>query len=616
MPRKSTIGRILSSAAALSVLVSACSSAPSVSTTTSAVSTPARTSAEPLSTVPRTSSQPTSGSAQAQAPKYGGSLTVFTGTDVLGFDEGNTIHFNAVTLKFTNEELLTGDWAKGPEGSGETSFTVMGNRLWSVKTGAIAESWESPEIGHMIFKIRHGIHYGLNSNSEASRLVNGRELNADDVVSSLKRYCTEPAAYIRMTYPAFSSTVKITAPDKWSVDVQSTADQFINVLTMFTDFATILPPEVIQKYGDMRDWHNSAGTGPFFLTDFVSNSSVTFKRNPNYWGKDPAGPGKGNQLPYVDSVKILVISDTSTRLAAMRAAKLDWGGTLTSDDAKTVMQTSPQMKYIKIPPESGNVIYMRTDKAPYSDIRVRQALMRATDYDSIVKSLFGGEAEINCFPITPIPGYMDAYLPLSEAPDSAKQLYEYNPQAAKDLLTQAGYPNGFKATIICDSASTTAVDYLSIMKGMWSKVGVDLSIEQREHAAFSALYASRKQEDMIYALDASTGVYVKMVNFTGVSQQNGSHVNDPTANKALVQVLDAYCKLDEATVNKVHKDLMKHVLAQAWAVPFPLPPSYLFWWPWLKGYQGELSPGDNNMLMWPKYVWVDQALREQMVGRR
>jgi peptide/nickel transport system substrate-binding protein len=555
-------------------------------------------------------------SPSSEVPKYGGVLTAFTGADILGFDEANTIHFNAVTLKLTNEELLTGDWAKGPEGSGQTNFTVMGNRLWTVKTGAIAQSWESPEIGHMIFKIRQGIHYGLNPNSEASRLANGRELTSDDVVFSLKRYCTEPTSYIRMTYPAFSNTVKITAPDKWTVDVQSTLDQFINVLTMFTDFATILPPDVIQKYGNMRDWRISVGTGPFFLTDFVSNSSVTFVRNPGYWGKDPVGLGKGNQLPYLDGVKILIIPDTSTRLAAIRAAKLDWGGTLTSDDAKTVKQTSPQLKYIKIPPESGNVIYMRTDKVPYSDIRVRQALMMAIDFNSIVKDLFGSEAEIDCFPITPIPGYMDAYLPLSEASDSVKQLYVYNPQNAKELLTQAGYPNGFKANIICDAAVTTAVDYLSVVKGMWSKVGIDLSIDQREHAAFSALYASRKQDDMIYALDASTGVYVKMVNFTGVSQQNGSFVNDPTANQALVQVLDAYCRLDEATVNKVHKELMKYVLGQAWAVPFPLPPSYLFWWPWLKGYQGELSPGDNNMMMWPKFVWIDQDLKEQMVGRR
>jgi peptide/nickel transport system substrate-binding protein len=610
--KKRVVWGVVLSAAAVLLVVSSCSSSSPVSTTTPVVT--ATTSAQP-SAVPKTTTAATV-SQSSQSPKYGGSLTVFNGTDILGFDEGNTIHFNAVTLKFTNEELLTGDWSKGPEGSGETSFTVMGNRLWSVKTGAIAEKWLSPEIGHMIFNIRQGIHYGLNPNSEASRLVNGRELNADDVVLSLKRYCTEPASYIRMTYPAFASTVKITAPDKWTVDVQSTPDQFINVLSMFTDFATILPPDVIQKYGDMRDWHNSVGTGPFFLTDFVSNSSVTFVRNSGYWLKDPVGPGKGNQLPYVDGVKILIIPDISTRLAAIRAAKLDWGGTLTSDDARTVMQTTPQAKYIKIPPESGNMIYMRTDKAPYSDIRVRQALMRATDFNAIVKGLFGGEAEINCFPITPIPGYMDAYLPLSEAPDSAKQLYEYSPQAAKELLTQAGYPNGFKATIICDSATTTAVDYLSVVKEMWSKIGIDLSIDQREHAAFSALYASKKQEDMIYALDASTGVYVKMVNFTGVSQQNGSYVNDPTANKALAQVLDAYSKLDEATVNKVHKDLMKHVLAQAWAVPFPLPPSYLFWWPWVKGYQGELSPGDNNMLMWPKFVWVDQTLKEQMVGRR
>jgi pyruvate/oxaloacetate carboxyltransferase len=61
-----------------------------------------------------------------------------------------------------------------------------------------------------------------------------------------------------------------------------------------------IDPEVVEKYGSGADWRNSVGTGPFMLTDLVASSSATLVRNPNYWDKDPVGPGKGNQLPYLD----------------------------------------------------------------------------------------------------------------------------------------------------------------------------------------------------------------------------------------------------------------------------------------------------------------------------
>ncbi len=73
----------------------------------------------------------------------------------------------------------------------------------------------------------------------------------------------------------------------------------------------------------MQDWRNSVGTGPFMLTDFVSNSKATFVRNPNYWMKNPCGPGEGDQLPYVDGVKLLIIPDPATAVSAFRTGKLD-----------------------------------------------------------------------------------------------------------------------------------------------------------------------------------------------------------------------------------------------------------------------------------------------------
>ncbi len=595
--------------AAVTLLLSSCKTSVSTETKTTAPQT-----GSPATT---TAVQPTSSAPAAGKPQYGGTVSFSTISDPMGFDQTFTIHFQAPTLNLTNESLLTGDWAKGPAGSNEIDWTIFGNILdYNHKTGAVAESWQTLEPGHMVFKIRQGIHYAVNKNSEASRLVNGRELTADDVVWSLKRYTTETTSYIRQTAPDMCKVIQITAPDKWTVDIKVPREQFIWVLSYIPDWSQIIPPEVTAKYGDMRNWQNSVGTGPFILTDYVSGSSITFAKNPNYWDKDPVGVGKGNQLPYLENVKVLIIADTSTLLSALRTAKLDTVGALGYDDANEMKKTAPDLVYKSYAPESGNMMYMRTDKQdlPFKDKRVRQALMMATDFDTINKDMYGGTAIKNTFPLTPVAGYEDAYLTLEEAPPAVQELYKYNPTKAKSLLAEAGYPNGFKTSIISNNLAAT-IDYLSVIKEQWSKVGVDLTLDPRETGVLNTIYRNRTHEQMIYAVDGSVGTYVRMLNYDGPSQQNSSYVDDQHVRDVRVQLYDYLYAGKTAEMNALHKDLMKYVLEQAWVIPSVLAKPTAFWWPWLQGYHGEQSPGNNNMWLWAKYVWVNQSLKNQMTGR-
>jgi len=121
------------------------------------------------------------------------------------------------------------------------------------------------------------------------------------------------------------------------------------------------------------------------LTDFVTNSSATLVRNPGYWEIDPVGPGKGNQLPYVNGIKILVVPDISTRLAAMRTGKIDMIPDLEAEDAKGLVRGNSALQYRTFLTIFPYLVSMRTDKAdlPYRDKRVRQALMIATDFDAL-----------------------------------------------------------------------------------------------------------------------------------------------------------------------------------------------------------------------------------------
>ncbi len=595
--------------AAIGILASCSSPATSTTATTKPVTTPPSSTA--ATTKPGTTTTPPS----ATTPKYGGTITIARAGDILGFDEGFQATFFTVTNHLTHDEPLTGDWAKGPAGDNTYSWLSNGNYAWNSKVGSVAESYQIPEPGHIIFKIRQGIHFGLNQNSEASKLVAGRELTGNDVYYTMNRMFTISTSYWKTAAPSFVAGAKVTLVDKYTVDVTCAPADAYNFAAYLVDWCSIVPKEVVDKYGDLRDWRNSVGSGPFFLTDFVSNSSATFIKNPNYWQTDPVGPGKGNRLPYADGVKMLIIPDTSTMLSAMRTGKIDLLQSLTWDDGQNLKKSTTGLNELAFIPQNPSHINMRIDKQdlPYKDLRVRQALMYATDFDSIVKDFLAGQAQKQSWPITPMPDFASAYLPLDQAPADVQDLYKYNPTKAKQLLTDAGFPNGFKSSIMYDSTGSFNSDYLSIIKQMWAKVGVDLTLQPLEFVAYNNRWNARDYNDLFYGLMASSGTYRRATNYTGAGAGwNLSYVNDLKAIQARDTMLDLFSKGDDAACDKVNKDFMPYLLSQVWVIPTPVQNRITFWWPWVKGYHGELSAGIINEYQENKYIWIDQDLKKSL----
>lgn len=168
----------------------------------------------------------------------------------------------------------------------------------------------------------------------------------------------------------------ITAPDKYTVDIKVDVGAFADAYSVIPDMADIIAPELVAKYGNTLDWKTCVGTGPFMVTDFVDGSQATFAWNRNFWMKDPVGPGKGNQLPYVDGVKVLYITDTSTRQAAVRTAKLDqFGPFATLEDSKAVTDKAPQLLVKRYLEHASTSIGMRVyrEDLPFKDKNVRRA---------------------------------------------------------------------------------------------------------------------------------------------------------------------------------------------------------------------------------------------------
>lgn len=546
----------------------------------------------------------------AEKPKYGGVLTFGAVSDTIYFDEGTNRTMTAGV--YTHEELSMWDWTKGPTGTGELLLTYSGFHRQDYYVGSMAERWEYTPPTGMVLYIRQGVNFGLNPAFEASRLVNGREMTADDVVFTLKRLFTEPGAYLRVSYAPLAAAIQISARDKYTVDIKCTPETFMELYHTVLTFAHIVAPEVIQKYGNQDNWRNNVGTGPFMVSEYVPSSLIAYIRNPKYWMKNPMGPGKGDQLPYIDAVRVLTIPDTSTRQAALRTGKLDQMAGFTLEDKNSMLKYSPALKTLEYWGHNGPSLGMKIydTNLPFKDVRVRRAMIMAIDYETIVKDYYGGAAELFCWPFAHMRDYENIWIPLEQMPASVQELYTYNPDKAKQLLKEAGYPNGFKTSVVLLS---TQVDYWSIVKDYWSKVGIELALDIKEMAVHTSLWRSFTYPEMITAAAGGIGSYYRLIGFSGTDYWNPSQVKEPYIEEVKAKMVGIFSTtMDWKEIDRLYRELIPKVVDQAYMIPAPTQHSFNLWWPWVKNYSGELELSFAGGATWTRFVWVDQELKKSM----
>ncbi|MDP2730068.1 MAG: ABC transporter substrate-binding protein [Dehalococcoidales bacterium] len=614
--KRKIVWLILSSLTLLSLVAAACG-APEV------------TEQPPVTEQPGVTQQPEQEIAvktETDKPKYGGVLNLVKDADIQYFDATTGNPASAITAHYTNEGITGTDWTKGPAGGYGAQETWMGGKvdLWGIKAGTIAESWELPtslegDTAIMTYHIRQGVNWALNPQSEASRLVGGREVTAEDVLWSMQITITDKRQYLYSRNPELR-VIKVTSPEPWTVRLEIPWDIYETASFRFSDYVLVFPREVYEKYNGMSDWRVSVGTGPFMLTNNVPSSSASFIRNPNYWRTNPIGPGKGDQLPYLDGVKILIITDMSTIQAALRTGKVDGIADdkteFTWEDIKDTVRLQPDLKYKMRAMSSADMISMRTDKPPFNDIRVREALMRATDFQSINQFFFANQGQIVTVPLPYMPEYADAYYgpePDGVWPDDAtefsKSLYQYDPGKAKQLLAEAGYPEGFKTSINIPN-EVRDIDYMSIIKDMWLKVGVDLEIRPEE-TAVHAVTKDKKDYEM-YGADGPSPLQYAMLThwYPADSYQNFSFVNDPKINETYAEI-QATRLFDPEKSMQMFREVGKYAHDQVYYIPMVTGTTFNVWWPWIKNYNGEIFMGNLQRQAYT-YAWLDQELKKEM----
>lgn len=468
-------------------------------------------------------------------------------------------------------------------------------------TGWLAESWDIPDDETMVFHIRPGVHFWDRPP------VNGRELEADDVVWCINRAFELPTSYFFSFTMAGENPTSVKALDKYTVEVKVKPEVLGMMLLEIGDRLYIYPPEPTEVYGGMHEWQHVCATGAWMLGDFVPDSSITYVRNPNYWQYDPIHPE--NRLPYPDRMVCISYPDASTMQAAFRTGKLDEMGYQTFENFELFMEQCPDLEYMQTYPDMPSVLLGRMDnpELPFCKLKVRQALNMAINRQELIDELYGGYADMLSYPVCNAKVFEGIYRPLEEYPESVQMLFEYNPARARELLDEAGYPTGFKTVVQTGSGG---VDFLAIIQSYFADIGVDMEIEVLEGGAMMGVSMGRTHKEMIMAITKSSVPYFFLAE-RKEQMDCKCMVDVPGAVEAYEAISYAMGRDDEEVI-RIVRDVAPSLLESAWGVWLPVPYIWTMWWPWLQNYYGVQDLGYCNQFAHRTYLWMDKDMKKSM----
>ncbi|MBL8535430.1 MAG: ABC transporter substrate-binding protein, partial [Betaproteobacteria bacterium] len=496
------------------------------------------------------------------------------------------------------EQLFAADLDKSKHKGGRYPFIADGWIPADAVRGELAESWKLKDNPLRVeITLRKGVMF-----PEKPGVMATRELTAADVVYAYERYDRSPKKL-----PGFYEHIeKVEAADRYRVifhfkHYQADWDYKLGWGVQ----SAIVPKEVFEA--GAANWKNANGTGPFALADVVPGTSNTYARNPAYWDKERLG-GQLYRIPFVDKVVTRTIKDEATQHAMLRAGKLDLLQVIRWNAADELKKTVPALKWSRYLATNGTFLAMRVDRKPFDDIRVRRALNFAVNKQEIISAYYGGNAELFAYPMSS--DYLGYYEPLSAMPDPVKELFGYNPQKAKKLLSEAGYPNGFAFKVQVCSCSPDHLDLLPLVAAYLEQVGVKVEIQPMEYGAFLSAMTTKTHASGYFMVSGRVNpISTLRKSFVSGQTWNPSMWSDPAFDRGIDAV---HRERDEEKRQEMLKALNRDILAKAPYLWLPTPYLYSAWWPWVKNYGGELRAAAYRPAPIYARIWIDQDLKKKM----
>lgn len=415
---------------------------------------------------------------------------------------------------------------------------------------ALAKSWEISDDGTVyIFTLRENVLFH-----------NGRTMTADDVLFSLNRIRDEATGY-PLTWHKQIHRLEALDDEKILLELKAPYAPFLSELAD----AAIIPKESVATLATQP-----VGTGPFKLVEWVMGQHVQLAKFEGYW---EAG------IPYLDAVTFRIMPDPSTAILNLKAGTVHVIPRLSADVAWQVEQ-DPALQLLSGPMNTPQLMALNMDRAPFSDIRVRQAINYAIDKDLLIEGAawgYGSKIGSNMSPV------MEMYY------TDLADFYPYDPEQAKALLAEAGYPQGFQSTLSLPADYDLHVKTGEMVAAMLAEVGIDLKLELVEWGSWlDRVYTKRDYDLTIVGLAGKLDPHTVLNRYTSDYPRNFFNFRNDEYDTLIEEGLHV---TDVARRQAIYRR-SQEILAEEAAALFIMDPNDLV----------AMAKGVTGWQYYPKYV--------------
>lgn len=449
----------------------------------------------------------------------GGTLRTGTFLNVLGIDPHIEVSVGLTTAQKVYSYL-------GGFSSGDQKFNPL-----------FAERMEQADPTTFTFTLRRGVKF---QNVDP---VNGREQTAQDVLYSFERFRDLPQA---QNNDFFKTVVaKMEVIDPYTFKLTTKAPYAESLSEIGGSQKAIVPREAVEKFKDLSN--NAIGAGPFILGEYVKGERTVMRKNPDYFDKN---------LPYVDGIRMVTILDMNTLIQAYKSDQLDINGALLTKLDYDDLRRNDKLNTSKFPALHYASLGVNVTKKPFDDKRVREALYVGLDRTQFIDKAGLGEGS----PQGPLNVGLDFW---ALKGDELKPYIGPDVAKAKQLLSAAGYPNGFKMTIDTSNGVQFYIDNAEVLVSELKKLGIEAELRLSDLPSFlSEKLFKGNFDSVVFSHNPYESPKIPLGFYHKNGLGNGSwwHYDNP----AITAAIDA--QSTEVDVNKrrtLVKDAQKAILDDA-----------------------------------------------------
>jgi peptide/nickel transport system substrate-binding protein len=368
---------------------------------------------------------------------------------------------------------------------------------------ALATEWSSSkDLRTWTFQLRRGVEFH-----------DGRPFTSADAVFSIRRLLN-PALGSPATseLAPFLSPASVQPRGPYAIEFSLMQPSAFMPNLLATFYPRMVPDGTTPAEADAK----AIGTGPFRLQSFQPGVELTVDRNPYYWQ-----PGR----PYLDGIRVSVITDQSTKLESVLSGDADACDSILFS-AFSQVRTTPNVQLLSAPDASFLTLSAYQKDAPNTDVRVRQALKYAIDRQRIAEEVFFGNATVTpdvC--IAPV----DPLYPASIQP------FPYDPDKARFLLKQAGYPDGIGATLLCSELAPGMTDLAVLVQETAGPAGFSFSVRQLPVGTYYGVAPGKPYWIDTYIREHAALIMPQMYDSNSPDTANESGFSDPRVSDLIVQ---------------------------------------------------------------------------------